>query len=84
LTTPGESNDQSEPPGWKQSPRFEHLYVVVRFETGDSWVNSSIEDRVTLTKAFFLHQEAERETERLNKSNGPKHCVYRWMVAVET
>lgn len=63
---------------WQPNANHEHVFVVLRAETGDA---DSIAERVTATRAFFTKEEAEKEVARLTEINADKGCEYFWTVA---
>lgn len=66
---------------WKPNAKYEHVFVVIRFETEPAHSDQAIEQRITATCAFWSKEEAEAEVDRLNRINQDKGCVYFWEVA---
>lgn len=59
----------------KPSPRHEHVYAIVRYESTLE-TSAPIEFRVTVKKIVRDPKYAEAEVRRLNELNRDKGCVY--------
>ncbi len=56
--------------------KYDHVFVIVRID-----YDLSLENAVTVTKAFWTKEAAESEVVRLNELNKDKQCSYSWEVA---